>query len=229
MNTYALWIAAGALALSACGQSDQTAAPEAEAGPDHSEQSQDQAASNQDVQDAVETIAEAFVPEAGEFGVERFKIVYELEGQETGTRTMWVEAHGERVAVEETVSMFGMQETKVQYWDGERSHMKNRPDAAVSAMRLRTKLTEPTSFATTPAVDLERVGYQRAGDKTIAGVTCEHWINENLNYDGCRADHIEFEFVNGAGTDRIIQRVTATEYVEGEGIPDRLKALAQGG
>jgi hypothetical protein len=94
---------------------------------------------------------------------------------------------------------------------------------------LRTKSSEPTSFATTPAKDLTTVGYERIGDKVIVGKTCEHWKNGQFNFEGCRWSNIELEFLNGAGTARILQRTVATELVEGEGIPDRIKALAEGG
>jgi hypothetical protein len=65
----------------------------------------------------------------------------------------------------------------------------------------------------------------RLGDRTLLGRTCEHWKHDGLNYDGCRWNNIELEFLNGAGTSRIVQRTVAVELVEGEGIPDRFKAI----
>jgi len=180
-----------------------------------------------DVTEAVDRAVASFVPEADQFGVERFKIVYEMEGQQTGTRTLWVEDHGDRVAVEERLTIYGVDEHKMNYWDGEATWLKQSPDAAPARTGIRTKASEPSSFAVTPASDLETIGYRRTGEKTVAGRTCEVWVHDGLNYEGCRADHIEYEFLNGAGTPDIIQRATAIEFVEGEGIPDRLKALAE--
>ena len=206
-----LLLFAFALILAGCGNGEETAdAPDFE-----------------DPQDTAERIAEAFVPAADQFGVEQFKIVYDLEGQETGTRTMWVEEYGARVGIEDQLSVYSERRHQLYYWDGDRSYMKELPDGEVSSSGLRMKVSEPTSFATTPAGSLEQVGYTRLGEKTIAGHTCEHWKNDQFNYEGCRWKNIELEFMNGAGTERIIQQTVATEFVEGEGIPDRITALAQ--
>lgn len=175
---------------------------------------------------AAREAAEAFVPEADQFGVKRFKIVYELEGQTDGMRTMWVEDYGARVGLEFDARTYGEADVSQMYWNGEKMFLRRKPDDPVFPT-IRVKDSEPTSFAVTDAADLTRVGYERLGEKTIAGKTCEHWKNETLNFEGCRWNNIELEFLNGAGTDRIIQRVTAVEYVEGEGVPDRLKALAK--
>lgn len=203
-----------ALFVSGCGDGGQT----------------DDSPRTTDADDAVETAeraAEAFVPEADQFGVGQFKIVYDLEGQETGTRTMWVEDYGAHVGLEDSLTVYGESQHKLYYWDGDRSHLKDLPDGQVFSTGIRTKASEPTSFATTPARTLELIGYERVGEKTILGRTCEHWKNDQLNYEGCRWNNIELEFLNGAGTERIIQRSTASEFVEGERIPDRIRALAQ--
>jgi len=178
---------------------------------------------------AATEIAQAFVPRADQFGVERFKLVYDLEGQETGTRTMWVEEYGARVGMEDDLAIYNQQQHRLYYWDGERGYMKDLPDGQSSSSPLRMKSSEPTSFATAPESGLTTVGYERIGDKDVAGKTCQHWKNAQFSFEGCRWKNIELEFLNGAGTQRIIQRSTATEYVEGEGIPDRIKALAEGG
>jgi hypothetical protein len=175
--------------------------------------------------DAIDRTISEFVPAADQYGLERFKVVYALEGQETGTRTMWVEDHGGRVAIEEDLTIYGEARHQLSLWDGERMHLKSLPDGEVYSTRIRTKVSEPTSFATTAAQDLERVGYRRLGEKTIAGRACQHWKQDQLNFEGCRWERIELEFLNGAGTGRIIQRTTATEVVEGEGIPARFTAL----
>jgi hypothetical protein len=180
-----------------------------------------------DVSSTVEQLARDLVPPVDQFGVEQFKVVYALDGQETGTRTMWVEGYGTRVGIEEDLTVFGQAKRSVYYWDGNLSHMKDLPDGEVSAIEIRTKVSEPTAFAITPASDLEVVGYARVGEKNVAGLTCEHWKNDQLNYEGCRWNSIELEFLNGAGTPTIVQRVTATEFVDGEGIPDRIRALAE--
>ncbi|MFQ5677040.1 MAG: hypothetical protein ACE5G1_14185, partial [bacterium] len=91
---------------------------------------------------------------------------------------------------------------------------------------IRTKVSEPTSFATLPGSALEQAKYERVGEKTIVGKRCEHWKNDQFNFEGCRWKNIEFEFLNGAGTKEILQRSVASEFVEGEGIPDRITALA---
>ncbi|NNF57427.1 MAG: hypothetical protein HKN04_04225 [Rhodothermaceae bacterium] len=174
-----------------------------------------------------EQVAEAFVPAADQFGVEQFKVVYALEGQETGTRTMWVEDYGARVGMEDSLTLYSERQHKLYYWDGDQSHLLDRPDGEVYSTGLRVKASEPTAFATTPASSLETVGYERLGEKTLVGHTCEHWQNTQLNYEGCRWNNIELEFLNGAGTDRILQQSVATEFVEGEGIPDRIRALAE--
>ena len=174
-----------------------------------------------------ERTAEAFVPAADQFGVEQFKVVFALEGQQTGTRTMWVEDYGARVGMEDSLTVYTEQQHKLYYWDGSQSHLLDLPDGEVYSTGIRTRDSEPTSFATTPASDLELVGYERLGEKTLVGQTCEHWQNTQLNYEGCRWNNIELEFLNGAGTDRIIQRSIATEFVEGEGIPDRIRAMAE--
>lgn len=205
------------LNITACGESDQVDDQDANATP------------AQTAQQVATDIAAAFVPQADQFGVERFKIVFDIEGQETGTRTMWVEEYGTRVGVEDNLTVYNQTQHRLYFWDGSRGHMKDLPDGPSSSSPLRTKSSEPTSFATTPASDLATVGYERIGDKDIVGKTCEHWRNDQFNFEGCRWNRIELEFLNGAGTDRIIQRSVATELVEGEGIPDRIKALAQGG
>lgn len=168
----------------------------------------------------------ATTPNAGMFGVESFRIVYELEGQTTGTRIMYIEAFGERVGIEETSTTYGESQQRKYYWDGDQGHLQRNEGGEVSSMGLRMKDSEPTAFATTPADDLELVGYERIGDKQVAGITCEHWQNTKLNYEGCRWNGIELEFLNGAGTSRILQRTTATEFEEGVSIPAEIKALA---
>ncbi len=208
-----------ALLLVACGES--------EPGDSGSGSGSGKGTSGSDVQKRVEKELEEFVPKADQFGVETFKIVYDLKGQETGTRTMWVEAYGDRIGIEDQVTVYKTAEHRLYYWDGERSHMKTLPDGKVSSMRLRRKDSEPSSFATLPAASLETAGYVRIGDKDVLGKTCEHWKNERFNYEGCRWKRIDLEFFNGAGTAKIIQSTIATEFVEGEGIPDRIKALAE--
>jgi hypothetical protein len=178
-----------------------------------------------DAAEVASEIAAGFVPAADQFGVATFKIVYQLEGQETGTRTMWVEDHGGRVAVEDDLTVYNMPKRSLYYWDGSRSHMQDLPDGDVFRTPVRTKASEPTAFATTAASGLTTIGYTRIGDKTIAGRTCEHWKQDALNFEGCRWNSIELEFLNGAGTDRVIQRTLAVELVEGERIPERFTAL----
>ena len=175
---------------------------------------------------AVEAYADNFIPEANQFGVRAFKIVYEMEGQQTGKRTIYVEDYGARVGLEEETVTFNIEEYKLTYWDGAKSHLKTN-NGPVSSIGIRPVTTEPSSFATTPAADLKLVGYERMGEKTVAGKTCEVWKNANLNYEGCRWNNIELEFANGAGTDKVLQRVTAVEFIEGQGVPAKLKALAQ--
>lgn len=221
---YQMIIAASAMALAACGGGENEADTSAGSGTGAAAANED-AGQEQATRAARET-AERFVPKADQFGVKRFKIVYDLEGQTDGRRTMWVENYGERVGLEYDAATYGEADKSQMYWNGERMFLKRKAEDA--PMRtIRVKDSEPTSFAVTKAADLERVGYERLGEKTVAGVTCEHWKNETLNYEGCRWNNIELEFLNGAGTDRIIQRVTAVAFVEGEGMPDRLKALAQ--
>jgi hypothetical protein len=173
-------------------------------------------------------LAGVFVPEAGKFGVESFEIVYALEGQENGTRTIWVENGGERVGIESVVTVYGNQQHQLYYWDGARGYMKELPDGKVSSMGLRMKVSEPTSFATTEASGLERAGYERVGDRDVLGHPCEHWKHEGLNYEGARWRGIEMEFHNGAGTGKIVQSTVATSFAEGASIPDRIVALADG-
>ena len=208
--------------LAACGQSESPGAQTPGVTPPT--QSDNSATNPQAVQEQVEEFVEAFVPEADQFGVKQFKIVYRLKGQENGTRTMWVEDYGRRVALEDKIKVFNMDQNKLVYWDGEKSHLKNLPDGETFTTGIRTKTTEPSSFATTSASDLELVGYKRIGDKNILGETCEHWINETLTYEGCRWNRIDLEFKVGVGTAKIVQSSVATEYVEGEGIPDRIKS-----
>jgi hypothetical protein len=209
---FAVLVASGA--ATGCGERDRAAGR----APDTTETA--------DVGKVVERGVAAVVPPADRFGVETFRVVFELEGQETGRRTMWVEDHGSRVGIEEELTGYGGPQRKLYYWDGARSHMQDLPDGEVYTTTIRTKVSEPTAFATTSAADLERVGYERLGEKTVAGKTCEHWKNARFNYEGCRWNGIELEFLNGAGTDKILQRTVAVEFVEGEGIPDRVKAIA---
>jgi hypothetical protein len=213
--TRSVWLAVLGAAMIGCGSSS----------PSDSEQA---SASQTAGQQAAEAVAAAFVPRADQFGVRAFKVVYALEGQQRGTRTMWVEDHGARVAIEDDVTIGTFPKKSLYYWDGQSSHMQDLPDGKVSAIRIRRRDSEPTSFATTAATGLEMVGYERIGSKNVAGRDCEHWKNEKLNYEGCRWSNIELEFLNGAGTAKIIQRAVATEFVEGETIPDRFKALAGG-
>ena len=178
------------------------------------------------VQKEIEDTVNAFIPTAKDFGVRNFKIVYELEGQLDGTRTMWVEDYGARVGVEEDVVFGSLEEHKLTYWDGEKVHLKTNDDA-VSSIGIRPIQTEPSSFSTSSDSDLELVGYERIGDKILVGKTCEHWKNPNLNYDGCRWKHIDLEFLTGApGGDTIAQRTTATSFSEGGAIPNHIKGLA---
>ena len=121
-----------------------------------------------------ERTAEAFVPAADQFGVEQFKVVFALEGQQTGTRTMWVEDYGARVGMEDSLTVYTEQQHKLYYWDGSQSHLLDLPDGEVYSTGIRTRDSEPTSFATTAASDLELVGYERLGEKTLVGQTCEH-------------------------------------------------------
>ena len=176
--------------------------------------------------DAAAGMTSEFVPEADQFGLEQFKIVFELEGQETGTRTLWIEDHGARVGMESDVMVYTEAQHQLYYWDGEQSYMQSLPDGEVTTAPLRVKASEPTSFATTSETNLTTVGYQKIGEKTVLGYTCEHWQNLSLNFEGCRWNHLELEFLNGAGTQNVVQRTTATELVEGEGIPERIRELA---
>ncbi len=198
------------LLLPACGGAQDKPAPSGEG--------------NAAAQQAAEIVA-AFVPAADQFGVKTFKVVYALEGQETGTRTIWVEDHGARVGLEDSLTSYGQAKWWRYYWDGTRSYMQNLPDGEVATSPVRTKPAEPSAFATTPAASLERAGYTRLGEKTILGKTCEHWKNEQFNYEGCRWQHLELEFMNGAGGAKILQRTVATDFVEGEAIPSRITSL----
>lgn len=177
-------------------------------------------------QEAVETFADVFIPEADEFGVKTFKIVYELEGQQTGTKTLWVEDYGARVGVEQDAVAYRMQDYRRAYWDGEKVHLQNEPDGEISSIGIRPIDTEPSSFARTPPAQLEMVGYARVGEKTIAGQTCEHWTNDALNYDGCHWNKIELEFTISDGSGKTVQRTTAVSFEEGVGVPSEIKAMA---
>ena len=205
------------LIVSGCGERGQTDGRPADATP---------APGADKVAEKVSRDIAAFVPKADQFGIRRFKIVYQLKGQETGVRTMWVEDYGARVGIEENLTTYGQRKKSLYYWDGERSYMKDLPDGKLFTTPIRTKISEPTSFATLPANAIEQAGYKRVGEKTIVGKTCEHWKNDQFNFEGSRWNNIEFEFLNGAGTQKIIQRSVASEFVEGEGIPDRITALA---
>ena len=227
----ALMVASAAMIAGCGGEKNTEATAPADAAPEAAgvtaEKTDANAAPAADpVKQVIEETVAPFIPEADQFGLQSFKIVYRMEGQQTGTRIMYVEDYGKRVALEEDLTAFNMTEDKITYWDGETVHLKIN-DGAVSAIRIRPITTEPSSFATTSAANLELVGYKRLGEKTILGKPCEHWRSEPLNFEGCRWNNIDLENQNGAGTDKVLQSIVAIEFVEGEGIPDHIKAIAK--
>ena len=200
---------AAALVLTACGSGGDTS--ETAAG----------TPANDSVQAVVEKEIATFIPSAKQFGVKQFKLVSNLEGGPVGTRTLWVEDYGNRVGLLREATFGNFDDYYVGYWDGEKMHFRNAPDAPVQHMAIRLITTEPSSFATTEATQLEAIGYERIGDKVIAGQTCEHWKQTQQDWEGCRLNHIEFAWRIGES-----QNTTATEYVEGESIPAEIKDLA---
>ena len=176
------------------------------------------------VDEKVEETVAAFVPDAKQFALESFKIVYALEGQTTGTRTMYVEAHGDRVAIVDDVVVYNKDDDRLTYWDGDNVYLQTLPDGKVSKAAIRPITTEPSSFAITSASDLQGIGYVLQGDKTVAGVECEHWVNTSLNYNACRWNRIDFEMIVGE-PERPVQKTRAIDFEAGVGIPDDVKAV----
>ncbi|MEL6257773.1 MAG: hypothetical protein AAFQ67_01790 [Pseudomonadota bacterium] len=208
-----------ALLLSACGSKDtETTNDDAPAGSSSSVDSQ--------VQETVEDSIAAFVPTAKQFGVEQFKLVSALGGQRTGVQTLWVEDYGDRVGILVDAKFGQLDDYYMGYWDGEKIHFRGARDGLVQHVAIRPITTEPSAFATTPPNDLQTVGYALQGEKTILGMTCEHWINANFGWEGCRKDHMDLEWNVGINQTTPTQTTIATEYVEGEGIPAEIKALA---
>lgn len=169
-----------------------------------------------------------------EYNVESFKVVYEYDGTESGTMTLWVEDYGNRVAMEtDLVTKMGrMQQPRRQraYWDGDRMYLQDLTNDSVWESGLRMKDMEPSAFAITSDQDLERVGYERIGDQTIAGKTCEFWRNEGLNFEACRWNRVDLMSDNRAisdKTDGVRFAKKAVEFVEGEIIPADFKSLAR--
>ncbi len=162
------------------------------------------------------------------YGVKRAKITYRLEGLIEGTQTLYIDDWGATVAMVTDAAEQAGQRKEHYLWTDGRAYFRDIATGRTWSSALRAKDSEPTSFAITKAKDLERVGYKRQGEKTIAGKTCEHWVHEEFSYDGCRWKRVELEFANGVliGANAGLKR-TATEVVEGAAIPPDLLALAQ--
>lgn len=165
-----------------------------------------------------------------QFGIDTIKVVFSHFGSEEGTRTMWIENYGERVAIQrDYVTRFGSFEEptrNIAYWDGERIYMHNLVNDQRSDMGLRQRDMEPASVTITSPTDLVNVGYERVGEMTIAGRTCEHWRNANLNYETCFWNRIELLSLNGYLEEGgFTLKHEAVEIVEGENIPEEIRAL----
>lgn len=218
-------VVAGCLAIAGCGESDQSV-PDASA---------DTAAPSPATATAPAESAPAPTIPRGldKFDLETFKVVYRHDGSETGTSTLWVEDYGERAAMDVDIvtklGNFEQRRRQHNYWDGERVYMHDLEADSRFDTVMRPKDMEPAAFAVTSSDDLVRVGYERIGDLTIAGQTCEHWRNDSINYEACRWKRIELMSKNAAlaeATGGLTLQKEAVELVEGEGIPEEFKSLA---
>ncbi len=212
------------LVLGSCGESDD------------SEQAKDTVAGNVELESSspVSSSEEATPGQLtvtlanDQFGIDTVKIVFEHSGSEQGRSTLWIENYGERVAIETDLTTVLGPDRSYAYWDGDRLYRRDLETDELYDTPLRQRNMEPASVTIIAPADLAAAGYERLGDITIAGVACEHWRNPTINYETCFWNRIELLSINGLIEDGgFMLRHEAVEIVEGEGIPEDIRALAQ--
>ena len=165
-----------------------------------------------------------------QFVVAMVKVVFQHFGSEEGQSTLWIENFGERVAVEtDLVTRFGSFEEpnrRQAYWDGDRLYSRDLTNDELFDIGIRQKNMEPAAVTVISPADLESVGYERLGEMMITGQSCEHWRNPTIRYESCFWNRIELLSINGLLEDGGFSlKFEAVEIVEGEGIPDEIRAL----
>jgi hypothetical protein len=201
------------LFLAACGQPQQQAAVEAPA---------------QNAGPAPEQLPPPPPPPPGPqegFDVQNVRINYRLEGPQRGTTTLWIEEGGLHVAARDSYTDFSGEVDQDVYWDGRAAHF--RPEGGeIGHSPFIPNRFQPSTMATENPEMIARLGFQQIEMRTVAGKPCQVWRNDGARIELCVWQGINLqEFIEQG--DAQFRRI-ATEVVEGERIPDDLRALAEG-
>lgn len=117
------------------------------------------------------------------FDIKSAKIVYKIaNGPQSGTQTLYIDDYGAKaVLVLDLKSKYDVNNQTL-YWNGKQTIMINHETKAVSKSPFRPKATEPPALANTGEQIRKSIGYEKLGDETIAGKTCEVWFNAKQNF-----------------------------------------------
>jgi hypothetical protein len=163
-------------------------------------------------------------PQEG-YEVQNVRVVYRLEGPQRGTSTLWIEEGGLRVAARDAYTDFSGEVDQDVYWDGSAAHF--RPEGGeVGHSPFIPNRFQPSTIATEDPAMIQRLGYVQTEMRTVAGKPCQVWHNASARIELCVWQGVNLQEFIEEGQAQF--RRIATEVVEGERIPDEIRALAEG-
>lgn len=156
------------------------------------------------------------------FGIETVRISYKQTGPGpvTATTTFWIEDFGAHAAMRKQYGPPSPERNDT-YWNGETAFIK-RSDrgSGVGLVKYHPDEMRASSMVTSSEPERAALGWTATGERTFAGKTCAAWKSEKLGREFCVWRGVNIQEIT------IGRAVEATEIVEGERIPDDLRALA---
>lgn len=164
------------------------------------------------------------------YGIKEGTVVYEISGPQSGSETLSWKRYGDLEAKHTDVklTMMGMtQETNTRtIMDGE--WIYNIDVDRNTARKMRNPVLERYQDVDLEKFGesmLERMGGRKAGSDTVAGETCEVWVNEGMGTEVCIWNGVPLRNVVSMGPMQIVQ--VATE-ISDEALPDKEFKLPEG-
>ena len=162
------------------------------------------------------------------FDVATVRITFRHEGAQSGTSTVWIEDYGEKAALLEEVDSGGGASQRHTYWGGDRSYLQNSPNAPVAQSSFEPDQMIASRIVRFSEEQKAALGWTPAGERTIAGQTCQVWRQELNQTELCVWRGLDIQEITGVNPDGTFEtKREAVEIVENERIPAEFVALAQ--
>lgn len=161
----------------------------------------------------------------GRLGIAAGKVVYKQTGFPEGSMTVWFQDHGATVVYDEDTTRVRMKQHKRTIWRDGLTTMHDYPTGKTTTHKLRVRATELAWNPTVKEEDLKRVGYEKLGTETIAGLECTIWKNTNLKVTYWVHAKLVLKEVNNLGKGFVME---ATSFERLDAIPAEAFEVPEG-